>query len=221
MRNATRTVLISLLAIALLSSPATATADNDIPLSRSVFEANNSLYEAPLPRLQVRNATERQQEQVDRAIEMFDAAGLELPPLVIRFSENTDDCEGNLGTYRPQPEGNPAVVSVCTEMRITLIHELAHAWDDHSLDDDRRQSFMEHWDLDNWNDKEESWYDRGSERAADTIAYTLLQTEPTDNPDILKFLCGFGVLTGNDLPDAARVSCDSEVASPVAAAGVS
>ena len=152
---------------------------------------------------------------------MFEAAGLELPPLVIRFSEDTATCEGNLGTHRPQPDGSPAVVTVCTKMRITLIHELAHAWDDHSLHDERRRLFTDHWGLDNWNDKDKSWYDRGSERAADTIAYTLLHAEPTDNPDILKFVCGFGVLTGKDLPDVARVSCGGEVFVPATAVGVS
>jgi hypothetical protein len=219
MTNATRTFLMSLLTIAVLSSPATATADDDLPLTRSVFEENNVRYEAPLPLLQVEGASERQQEQVERATEMFESEGLELPSLVIRFSEDTGDCEGNLGTYRPQPEGDPAVVTVCTEMRITLIHELAHAWDDHRLHDERRNQFMDHWGLDNWNDKAKSWYDRGSERASDTIAYTLLHAEPTDNPDILKFVCGYGVLTGKDLPDTARTSCGGEVVVP--AIGVS
>lgn len=212
MKSATRTVLIGLLAIAFLSSPATATADDDIPLSRSVFEAHNVRYETPLPRLQVQNATGIQQEQIDRAIEMFEAAGLDLPPIIIRFSEGTEDCEGNLGIYRPQPRDQPDVITVCAKMRITLIHELAHAWDVHSLDDERRQRFLRHWGLDNWNDKDESWYDRGSERAADTIAYTLLQTEPTDNPDILRYVCGYSVLTGQALPEPARENCGSPIA---------
>lgn len=220
MRSASRTVLIGFLAISFVSGAAAATANDNIPLSRVVFEANNARYQTPVPRLQIRNASKRQREQVHRAIEMFDTARLELPPLVIRYFKDTEECRGNLGTYRSRPDGEPAVVTVCTEMRITLIHELAHAWDQHVLHDERRRRFMDHWGLDNWNDRDESWYDRGSERAADTIAYTLLHSD-TDNPDILKFVCGYGILTGNDLPEPARASCGGRGVVPVRAAGVS
>lgn len=206
MRNATCTALIGILVVGALSLPTTATADDDIPLSRQVFETNNVRYEPAPPPILVKNATDRQRQQVETALGLFDALGLELPPLIIKFAEDLRPCEGNLGTYRPHEDG-PAVVTICTKMRLTLIHELAHAWDDHMLDDRTREAFMGHWDLDNWNDRTEDWHDRGSERAADTIAYTLLLDEPSDNPDILQFVCGYGLLTGQDLPVAAAASC--------------
>jgi hypothetical protein len=207
MRNATRTALIGMLAIATLSPPATATSDDDVPLSRLVFEANNVRHEAPLPRVQIRAATARQRQQVEETLALFDQARLELPPLVIRFSEDPTACEGNLGIYRPRPAGETAIIGICTKMRLTLVHELAHAWDGHSLTDERRQAFMDHWQLDNWNDKGADWHDRGSENAAHTVAYTLLLEEPSDNPDILDYVCGYGVLTGSDLPGLAQASC--------------
>jgi hypothetical protein len=186
---------------------ATAAADDDIPLSRQVFEANSVRYQAPPPRIQVESTIERHRDRVERAIELFDLSGLELPPLVIRFAEDPAVCEGNLGTFRTQGAGEPAIVSICTKMRLTLVHELAHAWDSHALTEDRRAEFLSHWNLDNWNDRDDDWHDRGSERAAHTIAYTLLLDSPTDNPDVLEFVCGYGILTGRDLPDVARDSC--------------
>lgn len=207
MRNATRTALIGILGLATISIPTTATADDDIPLSRQVFEANNVRYVPPLPEIQVENGTNRQHEQVDEALRLFDEAGLELPPLVIRFSNDSEDCEGNLGIYRTQAIDEPAIVTVCTKMRLTLVHELAHAWDDNSLTDELRRPFMDRWQVDDWNDKSAEWHDRAAEIAAHTIAYTLLLGEPTDNPDILRFVCGYETLTGRELPAMAAASC--------------
>lgn len=207
MRNATRTLLVALVATASLGLPITATADDDIPLSRQVFEAHAVDYEPTPPSVQIENATEEQREKVAHAMHLFEVAGLDLPPLVIRFSDDPADCEGNLGTYRSQPDGRPSIISICTKMRITLIHELAHAWDSHSLVEERRDAFTDLWHLDNWNDKSKNWHDRGSERAADTIAYTLLLDEPTDNQDILNLVCGYGALTGHGLPALAEASC--------------
>ena len=88
-----------------------------------------------------------------------------------------------------------------------LLHELGHAWVRDGASAETRARFLEHWGLDSWNDRNDDWSDRGVERAADTIAYTLLQTEPTDNPNILRFVCGYELLTGLPVPIEARTTC--------------
>lgn len=82
-----------------------------------------------------------------------------------------------------------------------MAHELAHAWEHEHLTDDLRGAFLGHWGLDNWNDHSRDWGERGTEKAAHTIAYAVILDTPTDNPNILQFVCGYELLTGNPLPD--------------------
>ena len=50
-------------------------------------------------------------------------------------------------------------------MRHAVLHELAHAWADHALEDHARDAFMAARGASNWNDRTELWHDRGVEQA--------------------------------------------------------
>ena len=90
-----------------------------------------------------------------------------------------------------------------------VVHELAHAWEHHRIDDDRRDAFTEAFGLDNWNDHDHEWGDRGIEMAANSIAYTLVQAEPTDNENITRFGCSYELLTGHELPNPEFFDCEA------------
>ncbi len=154
-------------------------------------------------------ANSTQAAAVEEALQRFAQAGLALPPLVIEYAATTDACRGHAGLYSPAPNGHSPTdrITMCSSLRLFLLHELAHAWGYHSLTDDTRRSFMDRWALQRWNDHNDSWYDRGTEKAAHTIAYTLALDAPTDDPDILRFVCGYELLTGNPIPVEAGASC--------------
>ena len=70
-----------------------------------------------------------------------------------------------------------------------------------------RTGFVAHWNLEPWNDHGDDWNDRGTEKAAHTIAYALTLDGPTENPNVLQFVCGYEILTDQTLPNISLVSC--------------
>ena len=96
---------------------------------------------------------------------------------------------------------------MCHRLPLFLIHELAHAWERHTVTDSTRSQFLNHWNLERWNDHSDDWNQRGIEKAAHTVAYTLTLDKPTDNENISQFVCGFELLTGDALPNPDFVTC--------------
>ncbi|MGI9607545.1 MAG: hypothetical protein ACR2P0_15565 [Acidimicrobiales bacterium] len=165
---------------------------------------------ATIAPLTVVGADERQGEMLETAIAQFADAGLELPPLLVEFHDQAEPCRGNAGTYFAEadsPNSSVDRIAICDDMKIIILHELAHAWKHHNLDEATRTAFVEHWGLDGWRDLSDDWHDRGVERAAHTIAFALNQSSPTDNPNILRYVCGYELLTGATLPIHALVEC--------------
>ncbi|NNC43727.1 MAG: hypothetical protein HKO03_10880 [Acidimicrobiia bacterium] len=158
------------------------------------------------PLVIVVGATDDQVDKVDAALALFDEAGLNLPPLEIEFSTDTTACKGHAGLFRGSDVGRSRVI-ICHRMSLFLLHELAHAWAHLNLTDENRVAYSEHWGLDNWNDHSQEWKERGTEKAANTIAYTLDITVPTDNPNILALVCSYEMLTGRSLPHERLVEC--------------
>ena len=129
------------------------------------------------------------------ALRQFERAGLVLPPLVLRFHDERQDCGGNFGLYRA---GVPAQVEICgfnwdrfvVTAKKTLLHELGHAWSQYNLTDDAREQFLVLRDLDTWGDDEFPWNEQGSEQFAEIIAWALIDEElhlgiGADDPDVL------------------------------------
>ena len=177
-------------------------ATNTVELAKTVVE--------PPAQLTLVNATPEQTETVAEAMATFDAANLELPPLQIEFHEDEQGCKGYSGLYLPTTATRPAPtdrIEICSRLKIILLHELAHAWKQHNLDDETKAAFTAHWGLENWNDKADAHDDRGVERAAHTIAFTLNQVDANANDAIVDYVCDYELLTGMTLDIHTKIAC--------------
>ena len=106
------------------------------------------------------------------AVSRFRAAGLELPPVEIRFHADRSGCGDHLGYYRA------GVVDVCGTIvnllaRRNLLHELAHAWAEANVTAERRDRFLELRGLVSWNGRDVGWHERGFEHAAEILGWYL------------------------------------------------
>jgi hypothetical protein len=116
------------------------------------------------------------------ALGQFAQAGLRLPPLVVAFHDSKEPCGGHPGVFR---SGTPARIDMCgfnwdrfiVKAKMTLLHELGHAWADHSLTAEARQRFVDSRALPTWGDDQWPWKEQGSEQAAETFAWALLDEE--------------------------------------------
>jgi hypothetical protein len=115
---------------------------------------------------------------VDWALDLFDQADMELPPLAIEHhGHDTGPCHGHSGIHRPGETRNTIVL--CTDQagpgtEAVVLHELAHAWVDHNVDQQRRDAFQAVRGFDHWRDyTAASWYENGTEQAAEIIAWGL------------------------------------------------
>jgi hypothetical protein len=142
------------------------------------------------------------------AEQRFEAAGLSMPVVDIRRHADKAACDGNSALWRASDSGG--VIEFCVdpdsevaEHRI-ILHELAHAWTDHNVTTDLRDAFLESRGLEHWRDPA-PWELRGSEHAAEIIAWGLMDREllvytitPNDTESLT---AGFVLLTGQTPPD--------------------
>ncbi len=139
------------------------------------------------------------------ALGRYAQAGLELPALNIYFHENNESCKGYSALHRRSEAGSQ--IDICSTIRTpklegTILHEMAHAWAAHNLTDQQRQTFIELQGLDAWYDKDASWNERGTEQAAEIIAWGLGETSrpprwiPNNDPESLT--TAYQQLTGTD-----------------------
>ena len=146
-------------------------------------------------------------ELVDAAIERFEQAGLDLPPIDVIGSRTDPVCREATAAHR-RLAGRSQVI-VCGPgagpvEELVFLHELAHAWDHHALSDDRREAFLELRGLERWRGDDVRWNDRGAEQAADVVAWALVGRDVTlsrlhaNGCDELA--AGYRVLTGTDPP---------------------
>lgn len=166
-------------------------------LATTTTAAPASEIHAPI----INTENDEQLELVTWALGRFEEAGLELPPLTINAHSDRADCNG-LNGYLKHSEGGKYVVHSCGN-DFTLLHELAHAWDKHSLDDGTRDEFLEpaFSQATTWNNND-NWYLAGGEHAANVIAWGLLEerinqtrTRPNDTDSMLD---GFKILTNGE-----------------------
>ena len=96
-----------------------------------------------------------------------------------------------------------------TREQFLWLHELAHPWLDAHVDEPTRDAFLEHVRLPRWADPTDAWWDRGLERAANTLAFGLLDERVNTLPQVdgtcAERDAGFRILTGTD-PIAACTS---------------
>ena len=106
-------------------------------------------------------------------INRFAAAGLPLPELRIYVHDTNQPCHGHQGLYSKGADLNR--IDLCDLAATT--HELAHAWEHHHLTDTTRQTFMNTYNIDTWNDPDTIHAHRGIEQVAFAITWGL-----TDQP---------------------------------------
>ncbi len=155
--------------------------------------------------LTVVGGTDEQRSMVDWAAGRFEAAGLELPSMEIRFHPDRDDCFGRIGYYHLD------IVHLClmratTDSSRTVLHEMAHGWLETNVTGVERDLFLLHRGLRNWNDHEAEWEQRGTEQGAEIIEWalgeqgdgTLLPSIPGNDPG--QVAAAYEMLTGRPMP---------------------
>lgn len=135
---------------------------------------------------------------IESAIDRFDSVGLTLPELRIYYHSDRSGCQGAIGIFNQ--DGSGSRVDLCNQVSYTLLHELAHAWEYHTMSDATRQAYLDYTGLASWADPEVDWEDRGIERAAWNIAWALLETPITNPGAFADELSSFELLTGITSP---------------------
>lgn len=114
----------------------------------------------------------------------YEAAGLTLPPLVVRFHADPAVCGDLDGFIRW--DGGTFVIETCrtagAALHHNLLHEMAHAWDlGGGLTEDVRERFLTLRGLDAWHELSDDWPLRGAEQAAEILTWGL-DRNPTRIP---------------------------------------
>lgn len=150
----------------------------------------------------ISGGTSRQVEMASWAVARYEAAGLDLPPLVIEFvGRDLAGCGGAPG--RAYPRRTPAQVKLCWNDPILVLHELAHVWEAHNVAATDHEPFMAmRTGVESWVGADIAWVRQGREHAANVIAWgvldeprPVLRTYPND-PDSLR--AAFEFLTGTE-----------------------
>ncbi len=163
-----------------------------------------------------------EQEIIDWAFGLYEAAGLQLPDVAIGFYTTKEPCHGFKGYYEPREDG-PDMVRVCdwhdkatlrdAWRRKTIVHELAHSWTHATLTLDERQAFADHRGVDTWNDYGYQWEDRANEHASEIITWALLDRPVRIDSRIGSDTCdeladGYRFLTGTEPANGLLQSCN-------------
>ena len=160
----------------------------------------------PATRLEVSGGSAPQRQLLAWALERFEDAGIELPPIDVRFGDGPEDCADHLGFYRD------GTVWFCHRTTSDLaargiVHELAHAWIETTLPGEIQERFLELRGLGTWNGQDVTWDERGSEQAAEILAWAVGdQADGTRAPSFPgnsrpELADAYRVLTGGSLPE--------------------
>ena len=158
----------------------------------------------------------------------YEAAGLAVPQVSsVTFLQAHAACYNLGGQASTTVEGTSITLcrtpeDICLDdacqdwvasSRQLWLHELAHPWLDEHTDEATRAAFLELVGLARWADYEDPWEERGEERAADALAFGLMdepvELAPELHSDCEGRIAGFRILTRTD-PIAA---CESEPSS--------
>ena len=114
--------------------------------------------------------SEAQEELVEFGLTRFADQGLVLPDLRVEFRSGPSDCGGHRGYYIVETQ----TVTMCNLDKQTMLHELAHVWAYSNLSAEEMDAFVRFRGLESWNDPTEPWESRGTEQAAEIIAWALM-----------------------------------------------
>ncbi len=155
--------------------------------------------------LTVAGGTVDQRSMADWVIGRFESAGLELPPLEVRFHADRDSCHGRIGYYDAEV-AHLCLMRATTDSSRTALHEIAHRWLEVNVTGIERDLFLQLRGLRTWNDKGAGWEERGWEQGAEIIEWALgeqgdgtrLPSIPNNDPVQLR--AAYELLTGNPMP---------------------
>lgn len=151
--------------------------------------------------------TAEQEAQLEWGIALFEEAGLALPAIDFVRDATVEPCHGRRGWFQHEPDR--MVVHVCihdggTIGQPLIVHEIAHAWDSHTLTDERRERYLEWRGLTQWWGQERAhWAEYGAEQAAEVLVWGLFdrpirasQTTPPYD-ECARLRTAFVLLTGD------------------------
>ena len=113
------------------------------------------------------------EQRLSWANAQFAAAGLQINNVDVVFAADSAVCSDYLGLH--SMVGDTHLVRVCdpsvNRRKHTLLHELAHVWIAENVNHQTRSEFMELRDVSVWHDGVTPWRDRGTEHAAEVLAW--------------------------------------------------
>jgi hypothetical protein len=158
--------------------------------------------------VRVFGADAEHQRLVRWAFGRYEHAGLEVPPTDVHFHPDTTGCYGHIGSQLGR-RVDVCVVIVSEIARDALLHEMGHAWVDENVSATVRERFMRLRGLTAWNDESVIWDERGSEHAAETLAWALghrYMAPGIPDHDPHRLTAAFQLLTGGlPLPQPGNV----------------
>jgi hypothetical protein len=152
-----------------------------------------------------------QEATVHRALGLFADGGLALPGIDFVLHTTVEPCHGRRGWFERRRDRRP-VVHICTHdggpvAEPLLLHEIAHAWDDHRLTDERRATFLDWRGLSQWwGTEREHWGEYGAEQAAEVVVWGVIDRPirasqiPAPYNDCAHLRAGYLLLTGGPPP---------------------
>ena len=176
------------------------------------YEANATALRSSLP--------DEFQSIARWAIDLFDNAGLVLPPL--RFVYHGDDdtrCKGRTGMHRIVD--TTSIIEICTTTtgfpdQVMVLHELAHAWTHHRLPHERKAAFRRLRGWEHWRNYDAApWHENGTEQAAEILVWGLLDRPINivriDQNSCDELLDGYRTLTTLEPPYGYRDHCEPHI----------
>lgn len=181
-------IILSLLAIAPQLLPSQVSARDAVPPEVDVAPRAVSVM--------VRGGTVEQHARLQWSMERFEIAGLELPQLEVTIHDSSAGCSGNDGLYWPEETLNR--IDICTDSTFIVLHELGHAWEHNFATDSARQHLMDELELEAWTGDAVEYRKRGTEAAANLIAWGLVDSQLTESQarTLVEKLNRFESLTG-------------------------
>jgi hypothetical protein len=160
--------------------------------------------------LTIHGADASQERAIDWALHRYGNGGLDGMPGLEVFAHRSDEgCNGGIGYYLA------GRIDLCTEdssepyQRKFALHEMAHAWIESNVEPAILDRFMQVRAIATWNDRSYDWKERGTEQAAEVVAWGLgegemspLLPEAVDAPTLAGL---YELLTGREpITPAAR-----------------